>query len=148
MSAERQQGHWYQRRLFADDSEPARPGQGSEDGIRTSRCEESQPLTAVDQTRALTDHLMEEVTSRDNLNRAYQRVKANQGAAGVDGLTVGELAAWIAEHKQELIASLLDGSYQPALVRGVEIPKPGGGARQLGIPTLAAYCTSFNKRSE
>jgi RNA-directed DNA polymerase len=136
MSAKRQQGHWYQQRLFADDSEPVRPGQGSEDGIPTSRCEESQPLAAVDRTRALTQHLMEEVTSRDNLNRAYQRVKANKGAAGVDGLTIDDLPTWIKQHKQELIAKLLDGSYQPALVRGVEIPKPGGGVRQLGIPTV------------
>lgn len=136
MSAKRQQGNWYQRRLFADDNEPLRPETGGDGGTLSAVCEESQPLTAMDQTRALTLHLMEEVTSRDNLNRAYQRVKANQGAAGVDGLTVGELSAWIAEHKQELIAKLLDGSYQPALVRGVEIPKPGGGVRQLGIPTV------------
>jgi RNA-directed DNA polymerase len=51
-------------------------------------------------------------------------------------MTVGELAAWIAVHKDELIASLLDGSYQPQSVRGVQIPKPGGGVRQLGIPTV------------
>jgi RNA-directed DNA polymerase len=79
---------------------------------------------------------MEEVTQRDNLNRAYRRVMANQGAPGVDGLTVDELAGWIAEHKQELISALLDGTYQPQPVRGVEIPKPGGGVRQLGIPTV------------
>ena len=63
-------------------------------------------------------------------------MKANKGAPGVDGMTVDELRAWIAEHKQELIASLLDGSYQPQPVRGVQIPKPGGGMRQLGIPTV------------
>ena len=63
-------------------------------------------------------------------------MKANKGAPGVDGMTVDELRAWLAEHKQELIASLLDGSYQPQPVRGVEIPKPGGGMRQLGIPTV------------
>jgi RNA-directed DNA polymerase len=79
---------------------------------------------------------MEEVTERDNLNRAYRQVRANKGAAGVDGMTVGELSAWIARHKDELIASLLDGTYQPQPVRGVEIPKPGGGMRQLGIPTV------------
>jgi RNA-directed DNA polymerase len=79
---------------------------------------------------------MEEVTRRDNLNRAFRRVRANKGAAGVDGMTVGDLSAWIAGHKDELIASLLDGTYQPQPVRGVEIPKPGGGVRQLGIPTV------------
>ena len=79
---------------------------------------------------------MEEVVDRDNLNRAYRRVKANKGAPGVDGMTIRDLRDWIAAHKEELIASLLDGSYQPQPVRGVEIPKPGGGMRQLGIPTV------------
>jgi RNA-directed DNA polymerase len=79
---------------------------------------------------------MEEVCDRENLNRAYKRVKANKGSAGVDGMTVHDLKTWLAEHKETLIASLLDGSYQPQPVRGVEIPKPGGGVRQLGIPTV------------
>jgi RNA-directed DNA polymerase len=79
---------------------------------------------------------MEEVTNRDNLNRAYGRVMANKGSAGVDGLTVGDLMTWIAAHKDAFIASLLDGTYQPQPVRGVQIPKPGGGVRQLGIPTV------------
>jgi len=79
---------------------------------------------------------MEEVCQRDNLNRAYRRVKSNKGAPGVDGMTVQDLAAWIKRHKEELIASLLDGSYRPQPVRRVDIPKPGGGVRQLGIPTV------------
>jgi RNA-directed DNA polymerase len=84
----------------------------------------------------LTERLMEEVIDRDNLNRAYRQVKANRGAAGVDGMTVAAAAKWIADRKESLIATLLDGSYQPQPVRGVEIPKPGGGMRQLGIPTV------------
>ena len=88
--------------------------------------------------RALaTDTLMEMICERQNLNRAYKRVKANRGSPGVDGMTVGELGAWLAAHKEELIANLLDGSYRSRVVRGVEIPKPGGGMRQLGIPTVA-----------
>jgi len=63
-------------------------------------------------------------------------VKANKGAPGVDGLTLDDLAAWIATHKDTLIASLLEGSYQPPPVRGVQISKRGGGMRQLGIPTV------------
>lgn len=136
MRAKRQQGGEYQRRLFADDAEPPRHVQGGEDGIQPARCEESQPCTASDRTRALTDHLMERICEGDNLNQAYRKVKANKGSPGIDGLTVGELAAWIATHKDELVASLLDGSYQPQPVRGVQIPKPGGGMRQLGIPTV------------
>jgi RNA-directed DNA polymerase len=79
---------------------------------------------------------MEEVVDRDNLNQAYRQVKANRGAAGVDGMTIAAAAKWIADHKESLIASLLGGSYQPQPVRGVQIPKPGGGVRQLGIPTV------------
>ena len=79
---------------------------------------------------------MEEVVETGNLNRAYQRVKANKGAPGVDGMTVDDLGGWLVEHREELMASLLEGSHQPEPVRGVEIPKPGGGMRQLGIPTV------------
>jgi RNA-directed DNA polymerase len=63
-------------------------------------------------------------------------VKGNRGSPGVDGMTVGELGNWLVAHKEELVASLLDGSYRPQVVRGVTIPKPGGGMRQLGIPTV------------
>jgi RNA-directed DNA polymerase len=136
MSGERQQGGYYQRLLFEQTEESPRHDAGSDGGIEAAASEESQAPTATDQARALTEHLLEEVTNRANLNRAYERVLANKGAAGVDGMTVRELYDWLTQHKQELIASLLDGSYQPQPVRGVEIPKPGGGMRQLGIPTV------------
>jgi len=94
-------------------------------------------LTAKERQRALTARLMEQVCEAENLNRAYARVKANKGSPGVDGMSVKQLGGWIRLHKHELIASLLDGSYQPQPVRGVQIPKPGGkGMRQLGIPTV------------
>ena len=79
---------------------------------------------------------MERVCDPTNLNRAYKRVKANKGSPGADGLTVQELAEWLGTHKDALICSLLDGSYRPHPVKRVEIPKPGGGVRQLGIPTV------------
>ncbi|MFP3786551.1 group II intron reverse transcriptase/maturase, partial [Burkholderia sp. SIMBA_024] len=66
---------------------------------------------------------------------AYKRVQANKGAAGVDGMPVSALRAWIADHRDWLVTALLEGTYQPAAVRGVTLPKPGGGTRQLGIPT-------------
>ena len=138
MSAERQQGEGY-RQLFLfenDDTNPLRHDTRGDGGTEPAMLEEPQPLTAMDQARALTQHLMEEVANRENLNQAYRRVKANQGAPGVDGMTIAEMLDWFAEHAQEFIASLLDGSYQPQPVRGVEIPKPGGGMRQLGIPTV------------
>ena len=136
MGVERQQGRFYQRSLFEGLEESLRPDQDGEARSRSVRPEEPQASAASDPARALSVSLMEEVTERDNLNRAYFRVLANKGAAGVDGMSVHDLKAWIAQHKDELIASLLDGSYQPQAVRGVEIPKPSGGVRQLGIPTV------------
>ena len=76
------------------------------------------------------------VLDRNNLNQAYLRVKRNKGAAGVDGLTVDDLLPYLRENKEELIAELKDGSYKPSPVKRVEIPKPNGGTRKLGIPTV------------
>lgn len=85
---------------------------------------------------SLTSCLMEQICKPANLNQAYKRVKANKGAPGTDGITIDELRNYIATHKEKMIQSLLDGSYRPQAVRLVEIPKPGGGVRQLGIPTV------------
>lgn len=90
---------------------------------------------AINETCALAVGLMERVCERANLNRAYKRVKSNKGAPGIDGLTVDELGDYIRLHKEHLIKSLLDGSFEPQPVRQVMIPKPGGGERKLGIPT-------------
>ena len=80
--------------------------------------------------------LLEKVLSRDNLNRAYKRVKANKGASGVDGMTVNEAGSWLKEHKGELLEKIRNGKYKPSPVRRVEIPKDNGGVRKLGIPTV------------
>jgi RNA-directed DNA polymerase len=80
---------------------------------------------------------MERVVSRDNMLRAWKRVKANHGAAGIDGMTVEEFPAFVRAHWATVRQSLLDGSYRPSPVRRVTIPKPGGrGERLLGIPTV------------
>jgi len=80
---------------------------------------------------------MEEVVSRENLLLAYRRVKRNQGAAGVDGITVDDLMPYCREHWPGIREQLLNGTYRPQPVRKVEIPKPGGaGIRTLGIPTV------------
>jgi len=136
MGTERQPGRSYQRSLFEESAEGLRHGTTGDGGTGAGVSEESQLSTASDPARALTERLLEEVCQPDNLNRAYERVKANRGAPGVDGMTVDELLPWLAEHKQEFLSSLLDGSYRPQPVRGVPIPKPGGGVRQLGIPTV------------
>lgn len=80
--------------------------------------------------------LLERILSRDNMNSAYKRVKANKGSHGIDGMTVDELLQYLKEHGQELRQSLLEGRYTPQPVRRVEIPKPDGGKRLLGIPTV------------
>jgi RNA-directed DNA polymerase len=137
MDVKRQQGGADQRDLLDEALKAAlRHDATGEGGTGPGASEEPQASAAWSQERALTRHLMEEVTGSANLNRAYKRVKANDGAAGVDGMDVTELRAWIAGNREALITSLLDGSYQPQPVRGVQIPKPGGGMRQLGIPTV------------
>ena len=80
--------------------------------------------------------LLERILSRDNLNRAYKRVKANKGAPGIDGMTVEDALPWLREHREELLDQIRNGKYKPQAVRRKEIPKPDGGVRKLGIPTV------------
>ena len=137
MSVERQQGRAYQGDLFDEALlKDLRHGVTGDGGTGAGSHEEQQALAALDQQRALTQGLMERVASSANLNRAYKAVKANKGAPGVDGMTVADLRLWLAEHRDALVASLVRGSYRPQPVKGVKIPKPGGGVRQLGIPTV------------
>ena len=79
---------------------------------------------------------MEQIIARENLVRALQRVQRNHGSPGVDGLTVDDLPAYLKQHWPAIREQLLTGRYQPSAVKRVEIPKPGGGMRTLGIPTV------------
>jgi RNA-directed DNA polymerase len=93
--------------------------------------------TAADgQTKAEGLWQMEAVVERSNLWQAYERVMRNKGAAGVDGLSVHEFKSWLQQHWPSVKAALLAGDYLPAAIRKVEIPKPNGGVRTLGIPTV------------
>lgn len=93
--------------------------------------------TAVDgQTKAEGLRLMDAVVEHNNLWQAYERVMRNKGAAEVDGLTVFEFKAWLQQHWPSVRAALLGGDYMPAAIRKVDIPKPNGGVRTLGIPTV------------
>ena len=83
-----------------------------------------------------TEGLLEQILSRDNLNRAYKQVKKNKGAGGVDGMQVEELLPFLRENKDKVVQSLRDGKYCPKPVRRVEIPKENGKTRKLGIPTV------------
>ncbi|WP_026976123.1 MULTISPECIES: group II intron reverse transcriptase/maturase [Alicyclobacillus] len=82
------------------------------------------------------DSLLEKMLERENLLQALRRVEANKGAPGVDGVTVAQLRSYIQTHWADMRQQLLAGTYKPQPVRRVEIPKPGGGVRGLGIPTV------------
>ncbi len=82
------------------------------------------------------DRLMERVVERANMTTVYRRVVSNKGSPGVDGMTVNELRDYLQQHWETIKASLLNGTYRPQSVRAIFIEKPGGGMRQLGIPTV------------
>src|SRR5437879_10880447 len=97
---------------------------------------ETRAANACLERPAVTGPSMEAVVERENLKKALAQVKRNKGAAGVDGMTVGDLPAYLKEHWLTIRAQLLDGTYKPQPVRRVEIPKASGGTRLLGIPTV------------
>jgi RNA-directed DNA polymerase len=92
--------------------------------------------TSDPESPASTNRLMEEVCERENLKEALRRVKANKGSAGVDRMTVGGITDYLKQHWPAIREQLLSGTYEPKPVRRVEIPKPDGGVRKLGIPTV------------
>ena len=84
-----------------------------------------------------TDNLMEQILHKDNLNKAYKKVKSNKGAGGVDGMRVDELLSFLRDNQEQLIQQIKDGKYKPNPVRRVEIPKETKGeVRKLGVPTV------------
>ena len=85
---------------------------------------------------ARKEGLLEQVLASANMQRAWEQVRANQGAAGMDGMSVKQFPAFAREHWPAIRQSLMNETYQPAAVRRVEIPKPDGGRRPLGIPTV------------
>jgi RNA-directed DNA polymerase len=97
---------------------------------------ESSRTTNGSESPARTDRLMEEVCERENLKQALRQVKANKGSTGVDGMTVGGITDYLKQHWPAIREQLLNGTYDPKPVRRVEIPKPDGGVRKLGIPTV------------
>ncbi len=111
------------------------PLEGRGDALRVERCERTS-AAAKEPDRPGTGSLMAEALERRNLQRALKRVKKNGGSPGIDGMTVGDLPAWLREHWPRVRADLLAGTYRPAPVRRASIPKRGGGERELGIPTV------------
>lgn len=95
----------------------------------------STALTETDRKDG-AENLLERILDRNNLNQAYLKVKRNGGSAGVDGMTVEEMLPYLKEHREELLEALRNERYKPKAVRRVEIPKPDGGKRMLGVPTV------------
>jgi RNA-directed DNA polymerase len=131
MSGQRQKNRTEQEVL-------AFPVEGRSEAPRTTGEGTETPM-AKRQSESLagTERLMEEVCELENSRQALQRVKANKGSPGVDGMTVDELPAYLKQHGLEIGEQLRNGTYQPRPVRRVEIPKPdGSGVRKLGIPCV------------
>jgi RNA-directed DNA polymerase len=98
----------------------------------------AEPLAAkpAPESSAVTEQLMEEVCDRENLQSAWKRVRRNQGGPGVDGMTIDDARDFLCERWPGIRSQLLDGTYQPQPVKRVEIPKPDGGVRKLGVPCV------------
>src|SRR6204780_3490441 len=103
-----------------------------------AEAEDAESLMAkpTSESPALAEQLMEEVCDRGNLERAWKRVRSNKGSPGVDGMTIDAAKDYLREHWPNIRAQLLDGTYQPQPVKRVEIPKPDGGVRKLGVPCV------------
>lgn len=125
--------------MQAEEAEAGESVAGAEgEGRNSSRTETGAEgwAAAVGQTKSEAPRLMEAVVEKANLWRAYRRVMANAGASGVDDLETTEFKPWLQKHWPRIRTALLEGAYMPAAVRKVEIPKPNGGTRTLGIPTV------------
>jgi RNA-directed DNA polymerase len=109
--------------------------EGADDVRESLRSDEL--MSAIDNPEhSRWDELMEEVATHVNLATATKRVRKNRGSPGIDGMTVAELPAYMEQHEERLRRELLAGTYRPRPVRRKTIPKPGGGERELGIPTV------------
>src|SRR5215212_9511142 len=122
-----------QLKLFSQSIEPVgeatgRTGKGTQTGVELS--------SRLEKQRTLTATLLNKIVDYENLDRAYKQVKRNGGSSGMDEMEVEDLGPWLGKHLDELRSSLLTEQYKVEAVRKVEIPKPTGGVRTLGIPTV------------
>src|SRR6476620_1507289 len=99
---------------------------------------ESLSVVAVSLKKNNTYHIMKDACERANLKEALRQVRGNKGSAGIDRMTVDQLGDYLKQHWPAIREQLLNGTYEPKPVRRVEIPKPEGGMRKLGIPTHRA----------
>jgi len=119
-----------QLKLAFESTTEVKPEVGLIEGTETLTAE-SKP-----ESQAANERMMEKILERENLKRALKRVKQNKGAGGVDGMEVDELGPYLKQHWPQLREALENGTYKPQPVRRAEIPKSGGGKRNLGIPTV------------
>ena len=132
-----QQEITYQYDLFnVKGQDVMRPFVGSEAVSGAPSIKALQLKEAGEQERALTHDLMGAILCHSNIKQAYKQVKQNKGVAGIDQMPVFEFAVWYSENGENLLSKLYNGLYQPQGVKQVEIPKPNGGKRKLGIPTV------------
>src|SRR6266436_1263233 len=129
MSDKRQKNQLKKVLAFTDESRSEAP-RASAEGTESLAAKRGTESPAID------EQLMEEVCERENCKQALARVKANKGSAGVDGMTVRQLPEFLKQHWPVIREQLLSGTYKPQPVRRVELPKPDGGVRKLGIPTV------------
>ena len=118
------------------EEKPKFRGRGSGQNLRDKPAKASSTTAMEGNSYPSTTQLMEAVVERSNMIAALRRVESNAGSAGIDEMTVRDLRGYLKEHWPKIKEKLLGGSYQPVAVKGVEIPKPSGGMRQLGIPTV------------
>lgn len=114
----------------------AKAGCPCEGMVETESSKGARSIATPETAKKNGANLLARILHRDNLNAAFKRVKRNGGAAGVDGMTVDEMLPYLKEHGEMLVQSIQGGWYKPKPVRRVEIPKPDGGVRLLGVPTV------------
>jgi RNA-directed DNA polymerase len=127
MSDKRQNNQYQLAFLFDEGGEASGNAAGGTESLKAERANE---------TPAGNQQAMEAVCERENVREAFKRVKANQGSPGIDGMTVVQLTEHLKQHWPGIREQLLNGTYQPQPVKRVEIEKPEGGVRKLGIPTV------------
>jgi len=128
------------RETQGTEKNPARRGEATPAGIGRNSKGAGEGVQGLPSERERSlpegEQLIERVVERENMKRAYARVKKNGGAPGIDGMTVDHLKPYLQRHWPRIKGELLEGRYQPQPVKRVEIPKPNGGVRALGIPTV------------
>ena len=132
-SSQQKNEKWEQLKLFTKTGEPAgdqTSGTGKISGTGVEL------FSRLEQQRTLTVNILERIVDYGNLDKAYRQVRSNKGSSGIDDMEVEDLRHWIGKNLKELQESILSGQYEVSAVRKVEIPKPGGGVRMLGIPTV------------